>query len=510
MFCGKTLQGSTMLNQKQSLFTQFTGASLIPTTRKRLRQQALVQAQLIYGNGYGGDNPKQSKGSPLILPGRHNQQQQQKQQQKIILPGQMQKPQVPGGGGLDMSNIDVDDKDLPPVVKQFRPPTGFMDEKPFEDPTKNMDLDIMLQRLQALAGKWYDLALFIPRLHENGYEAQILSEITGLFPSQQSKWVASAHIYNYLKQDGVSEETLLYFDGHDGPELLYELRYLTAEQRVLCIDYIVMNNYDARQCRLLARAMKDYDRKSDMVLGFEENPGDILAFKYYRDVLESKEEEAIDTLIQKALKVAESDTAKDRIKSIREFSEDLESALELKKALTVLRLEPDELGYCPIPVLGKLGKVSHEVLPSAPKSAAEGVFGIFEIPPSQTEQSWVALPMWKALVKSQRPIALQIPDVSTNSLLMQIIGAFQQAGQQQFTGPGLIVFDLKLERNRDGQIQTQAEEFFIVKDDEGMLQLKAGVQLEDDMDDDIMGQVLFLCRPPKREIAMTGAGTLEV
>lgn len=124
----------------------------------------------------------------------------------------------------------------------------------------------------------------------------------------------------------VGEEVLAHFDGGEGAEKLYHFRFLPAERRAAAATYILERGLDprvraaqhraaadacgrgrlgqaagrsrspppaltdrararcAQECDVLARAMKEWDRRPSERSGFNDGPGDCMAFKYLRDV----------------------------------------------------------------------------------------------------------------------------------------------------------------------------------------------------------------------------------
>lgn len=82
-----------------------------------------------------------------------------------------------------------------------------------------------------------------------------------------------------LVQSKLDAETLSFFD-NGGADLLYEIRLLNAMQRESAACYMVKNNFDGRDARDLAKAVKDFPRRKGD-LGWEcfdyTSPGDCLA-----------------------------------------------------------------------------------------------------------------------------------------------------------------------------------------------------------------------------------------
>jgi hypothetical protein len=62
-----------------------------------------------------------------------------------------------------------------------------------------------------------------------------------------------------------------------------ELRFLDAERRQEAARYIAVNRLSPHDSVVLARAIKEHQRRPDTAEGFSDAAGDCLAFKYFRD-----------------------------------------------------------------------------------------------------------------------------------------------------------------------------------------------------------------------------------
>lgn len=201
---------------------------------------------------------------------------------------------------------------------------------------------MMLQRLRGRMGKWFDLARLLPALHSQGYDSNAVEEIAGLEKRLQGVWQATVPVYDSLKESHsfpqvvlvcilhvayvtlhvlshqathtlcTKQEKLGHFD-YEGEHLLYEIRLLTAQQRADVAEYVVDNRLGPAECNALARAVKEYERRRSEREGFSAAPGDVLAFKYYRDAAECRREEEKRRCIDRGLDVAVSEGARRRL-----------------------------------------------------------------------------------------------------------------------------------------------------------------------------------------------------
>jgi hypothetical protein len=238
------------------------------------------------------------------------------------------------------------------MQQQFRPPPGFMNaEGPAEGPEQCMSPEEMLGRLRSLAGHWHELARFLPALQRAGYDSVAVEEATGLERRVQNVWNTAAQVYESVK--GVlPPDQLAHFDV-EGEVLLYELRFLSVRQRAPAAAYIVENNLSPAEAQVLARASKEHERRAGHKEGFSDTPGDVLAYKYWRDALECRRQDDVDACARKGLAVADTDEARAKLTTLLE--DDAGPVISLPTAiLTILRLSRDELGFRPLAVAGEL------------------------------------------------------------------------------------------------------------------------------------------------------------
>ncbi|GAB4818970.1 hypothetical protein N2152v2_006016 [Parachlorella kessleri] len=449
------------------------------------------------GGGYGsgpsfGDRPG---GGPsfgrdptgrLIMPG--NGPQGGPAGRKLVLPGQQggQRPQPGGGAGGAPS----------PAFGNFRPPPGFMDApgKP-EAPEATMSVEEMLNRLRSNAGEWHQQAKLLPLLLRAGCDSVAVEEAVGLERRVQNVWIAAEQVYESVKKSGeLSGAELAHFDGEGGEELLYELRLLSIKQRTQAAAYIVENDLTPQESLVLARAVKDHERRVGTKEGFSNEMGDCLAYKYYRDAVECRRTEDAEVCIQKGLEVAVSREARTRLASMLSDKEEVEAARPTA-TLTTLRMTKDELGSRIVVVPGSLQECTAHDLRSAPKAASEGVFGNFRVPSGNHE--WVALPSWSVLQLAGHPVALTIPNCADVPEIRASLFAKTEDELKRLSGSGLLLVDLALGSNKISH-----DDFYLVADG-SRLRLQEGINVGSYAE--VIGRVLFLCRPPSRDGGLAGS-----
>lgn len=94
---------------------------------------------------------------------------------------------------------------------------------------------------------------------------------------------------NELLQESLTAEQCSYFQYEESsPDCLMELRFLDSGRRVEGAQYIADQQLSADMATVLARAIKDQQRRGEAAAGFSGAAGDCLAFKYYRDAQECR------------------------------------------------------------------------------------------------------------------------------------------------------------------------------------------------------------------------------
>ncbi|KXZ54590.1 hypothetical protein GPECTOR_4g655 [Gonium pectorale] len=397
-----------------------------------------------------------------------------------------------------------------------------------DDATANADPQELLNRLRARSGHWHELAKFIPALNSKGYNAGVIDEMTGITPAEQNKWVVSATVYESVKASpAVPREVLARFNG-DGVDLLYPFRFLSAERRVVAAVYIVEQELDPTMCEVLARSMKEYERRPTERAGFTEHPGDCLAFKYLRDAGECRKREEALVKLRQGMEVAVTEGARQRLMEQMEDKPDEEAATGVAASLVTLRLSPDELGVRPVCVAGELGAAQLEDLQAAPRTTQGGAFGIFtiEAPSSATgvrNWSWVALPQWRALSMARHPVALTVRDCSAVPAVLAGSKAKTDDDKRRMQGPGILVVDkapASFPPQADGSQAAADGPAPLVDEDSWYVGLPEGCRALTMVDGrraaqlaargSLFGRVLFLARPPVKEVADRGTDLLQL
>lgn len=416
---------------------------------------------------------------------------------KLVIPGEDGPAKRPGGGSLILPGGSSDGPKSPEapgvaINQNFRPPPGFMNAADDDVPAEqNLSVDEMLRNLQSQAGLWHQLAAYLPKLQREGIDGSIIEEMTGIDRRTQNMWVNSSMVYGSLRKSGEFSD-LKYFDQPGGENLLHELRFLSASQRVSTAKYIAENQLDDKESVILARAVKEQERRKGEREGFSDSPGDCLAFKYYRDALENSKEEDAQNYVAKGLEVAESETAKEALRRLESNnSEESLSSAESAK-LDFVRLMKEEVGYRPIPLVGTLQNLVVDSVKNAPKVTSSGVFGKFSIPQEGVSSDWLPLPAWSSLSLATHPVAIEVPNCMDVQVLRRVTRIQTEKDALKLQGEGIIVIDIHPETTDDPTsyyigIGASSTSFDVL-------------ELKDIPDhSSILGKVLFVCRPPSRD-----------
>jgi len=402
----------------------------------------------------------------------------------------------------------------PTGPNRYRPPAGFMNEDgPQENPEiLRMEPAEMVAKLGSRAGRWHNLAKLLQPLYQSGYDAKALDELTGITPVVQNRWIVAATVYDSLVASGkVGDDALRVFDGQ-GDELLYPFRFLTQDMRVEAALYLVEQRFDPPMCEVLARAMKEWERRPTERDGFSPSPADCLAFKYLRDALECRRLEEAEKKFKQALQTAGSDPARARVQTTwdayidedaarrgltvkRDTSDPTNSGITTASTLTILRLDPEELGVRPIPIVGALGAAAPATVSGAPRTSQEGAFGAFSIAGgSAAATTWVALPQWKALAMMRHPVALSVPDCSAVSAVVASCKCKNDDDKRRLAGSGLVVADVM----QAGAVVEDDAFYMAAPSPSVPLQLADGIRVRAQKMTPV-AVVSFLARPPARE-----------
>ncbi|KAJ0967279.1 hypothetical protein J5N97_024196 [Dioscorea zingiberensis] len=395
---------------------------------------------------------------------------------------------------ISASKLPTPPPPTPPgqAYQPFRPPPSPL-------PTKYRSLS-PLERLEVLRdrlGLWYEYAPLISSLltHE-GFTPPSIEETTGITGIEQNRICVAARVRESLISSSFDPDFLPFFDSLGSAELLYELRLLNAAQRASAARYVAIHRLDPKSAQDLARAIKDFPRRrgDDGWTSFSaDNPGDCLAYTHFRLSREAIETPDRVAALEKALEVAETDSAIARIEEEivkaskgEEAGGDGEDAEAIKPSIPVVRLRYGEVADASsvalIPVVSERdGAGGMEAAPAWCK--AEGEMGV--VSAERGWGRWVVLPGWGPVAALEGGVAVEFADAR---VLPWKVGRYEKEAV-------LVVAD------RRRRAVAEAEGLYLVagprEEKETRLGVKRGKELMEKGIEESLGFVVLVVRPPK-------------
>src|SRR5918997_4858804 len=126
----------------------------------------------------------------------------------------------------------------------------------------SVNAEDLLQLLRRKESNWVKWGQACQQLQKAGYNPQTIFEETGFEPIQQNQVIVASQVYTTLVKAGVSDAVRSRFD-RTGSDTLYELRILTQPERAAAAEFIVARNLDSEGAREVAKAVKEFSRRSN-------------------------------------------------------------------------------------------------------------------------------------------------------------------------------------------------------------------------------------------------------
>ncbi|WP_414581309.1 RuBisCO accumulation factor 1 [Scytonema sp. PCC 10023] len=325
----------------------------------------------------------------------------------------------------------------------------------------------LLRKLRQKQGTWVEWGVAIAQLQKLGYDPQAIFEATGFEQVQQNQVVVGAQVYNSIEKAGASVAVRSHYSTR-GSDVLYELRLLTQEERAGAAELTFQHKVDVDEAREVAKAIKDFSRFRTLPEGFENHPGDAVAYQCWKLARQNSDLQERSRLIAKGLRFAHSQTARKQIEQLL-----TDFTVVPKRPAPILpfyRLESDEELPRLVPVVG--------ALPLTPKDL-QAVPLIEEIEPFRMvkfagEQAWVPLPGWQVLLNAEDPVVILC---KSDRLPNQT---------QNLSQPVLVVIDRQ-------QREWDANSYFVV-DNSGELDFQ---WFETAPEIPLLGRIIVIVRPKK-------------
>ncbi|BAY43231.1 hypothetical protein SAMD00079811_08100 [Scytonema sp. HK-05] len=325
----------------------------------------------------------------------------------------------------------------------------------------------LLRKLRQKQGTWVEWGAAIAQLQKLGYDPQAIFEATGFEQIQQNQVVVGSQVYNSIEKAGASVAVRSHYATR-GSDVLYELRLLTQEERAAAAELSFQHKIDVDEAREVAKAIKDFSRFRTLPEGFENHPGDAVAYQCWKLARQNSDLQQRSRLIAKGLRFAHSQTARKQIEQLL-----TDFTVVPKRPAPILpfyRLDSEEELPRLVPVVGEL--------PLAPKDL-QAVPVIEEIEPFRMvkfagEQAWVPLPGWQVLLNAEEPVVILCKsDRFPNQT-------------QNVSQPVLVVIDRQ-------QREWDANSYFVV-DNSGELDFQ---WFETAPEIPLLGRIIVIVRPKK-------------
>lgn len=331
----------------------------------------------------------------------------------------------------------------------------------------NLNNDRALIRLRQKQGNWVEWGQAIAQLQKSGYSPQAIFEATGFEPIQQNQVIVGAQVYNSLLKAGASEAVRSHYTQR-GSDVLYELRLLSGEERAAAAELTFLHKLDTDEAREVARAIKEFSYLGTAPEGFENHPGDAVAYQCWKLARQKSDLQERSRLIAKALKFAHSLSAR---KQIEQLLVDF-AVVPKRPAPTLPFYRHESEAELPriLPVVGEMPLTPLD-LQAVPLVEETGPFRIVKF---AGEQAWVPLPGWQTLLSAEDPVVIMCSSDRFPTQTLTIVE------------PVLVVIDR-------AQRQWDAGSYFVV-DNSGALDFQ---WFETAPQVPILGRIVVIVRPKK-------------
>ncbi len=345
-------------------------------------------------------------------------------------------------------------------------PPNPPDHQPQPD-SASINTEELLQMLRRKERNWVEWGLACQQLQKAGYTSLAIFEETGFEPIQQNQVIVASQVYTTLMNVGVSEAVRSRFE-RTGSDTLYELRILTQPERAAAAEFIVARNIDSEGAREVAKAIKDFSKRSTPPEGFTNHPGDAVAYQYWKTAREHNDLQERSRLIARGLMFAHTQAARQQIeKLLTEFAGGKQRPAP---RLPFYRIDADEELPRLLSVVGQLPLTAAD-LKNLPTTQYTGSFQLVQVSGTQT---LVAIPGWQVILNAQDPVVILC---NTSQLPTQLTGKPEEV---------LLVIDR-------AEQEWVADSYFIV-DQSGQLEIQ---WFPDTPNVTLLGRLILVLRPKK-------------
>ena len=315
-------------------------------------------------------------------------------------------------------------------------------------------------------GTWVEWGQICQKLQKAGYDNQKIFEDTGFQNSQQNLVIVAAQVFDNLVQGDVAPEILEYFRGPRS-DVLYEFRVLNQKQRVNASLLAYEKRLDVDGAHIVAKAVQDVSRMSQLPDAFTNHPGDWVAYISWKRAKSKRDLQERSRLIAQGLKFAHSNTARDEItKLLSDFTVVKSATAPL---LPLYRLESEEELPRIVPLAGSYPLGDREIQ-AIDKVEIKQPFGNIQAKGG----TYIPVPGWQTVLKADDPVAYLCP---SNLLPKYLGGNIEEV---------LVILD---RTNTTWDVGS-----YFVAEIEGKLELR---WFETEPNVPIVGQLVLILRPKK-------------
>ncbi len=268
----------------------------------------------------------------------------------------------------------------------------------------------LMRSLLHKEGTWVEWGQICQKLQKAGYSSQKIFEDTGFQNSQQNLVIVAAQVFDNLVQGDVAPEILEYYRGPRS-DVLYEFRVLNQKQRVDASLLAYEKRLDIDGAHIVAKAVQDVSRMSQLPDAFTNHPGDWVAYISWKRAKSKKDLQERSRLIAQGLKFAHSSAARDEItKLLSDFTVVKTATAPL---LPLYRLESEEELPRIVPLAGSYPLGDREIQ-AIDKVEIKQPFGNIQA----TVGTYIPVPGWQTVLKADDPVAYLCP----SNLLPKYLG----------------------------------------------------------------------------------------
>lgn len=325
-----------------------------------------------------------------------------------------------------------------------------------------------LRSLLHKEGTWVDWGKTCQELQKAGCHPADIFEASGFQASQQNIIIVAAQVYENIVQARLTPEVLDYYKGPK-TDVLYELRILNQQQRVIAAQLAYEKQLDVDGAHEIARIIKDVSRMSQLPEGFTKNPGDMVAYTCWKHARQRKDLQERSRLIAKGLKFAHSQAAREAIeKLLSDFSI---VSTHTAPLLPIYRLDSEEELIRIVPLAGTYPLARQAIEAVSPIEIKEP----FRSVTINHQGTFVPIPGWQSVLKATDPVGY-ICD--SDRLPKTLSGKVEQV---------LVIIDRAVQ-------QWDINSYFLLETADNNLELQ---WLETEPQDTIIGQLVVVVRPKK-------------